>query len=56
MTYDIKYKETSIGWFEVEAGSYEGAVRKFWEEVESGKIDLLDSEIIESSAIAYEKD
>lgn len=56
MTYDVKYTETNIGWFEVEADSYEEAEKKFWEEVESGKIDLLDTEIMESEITAYEKD
>lgn len=55
MTYDVCYKETCIGWFTVEADSEEDAYDQFWKDVESGKIDLLDTEIMDSSATVYEQ-
>ena len=56
MVYDIKYTETNVGWFEVEADNEIEAERKFWEGVNDGTYDLLDTEIMESDATAYEKD
>lgn len=56
MVFDIKYVETNVGWFEVEAENEEEAYNKFWEGVNDGIYDLLDTEIMESDATAYEKD
>lgn len=56
MVYDIKYTETNIGWFEVEADNEIDAERKFWEGVNSGAYDLLRTEIMDSDATAFEKD
>lgn len=48
--YEIRYEETMVGFFEVEAESETEAIQKFWSEAEEGKIDLLDTEMIESKA------
>ena len=56
MFYDIKYTETSIGWFEVEADSEEDALAKFWKGVYEGEYNLLDTLIEESNATAFEQD
>lgn len=56
MVFDIKYVETNVGWFEVEADNEIEAECKFWEGVNDGIYNLLDTEIIESDATAYEKD
>lgn len=56
MVFDIKYTETNVGWFEVEADSEEEAEDKFWAGVGSGEYDLLKTEVMESDAIAFEKD
>lgn len=56
MIYDIKYEETNIGWFEVEADNEIEAVQKFWDGVETGAYDLLKTEIMDSYATAFEKD
>lgn len=56
MVFDIKYTETNVGWFEVEADNEIEAERKFCEGVNDGTYDLLDTEIMESDATAYEKD
>jgi len=57
MVFDIKYTETNVGWFEVEADNEIEAERKFWEGVSNGTYDLLaKTEIMESDATAYEKD
>jgi len=56
MVFDIKYTETNVGWFEVEAESEEEALDEFWYQVGEGSIDLLKTEIMESDATAFEKD
>ena len=48
--YEIRYEETMVGFFEVEAESETEAIQKFWSEAEEGKIDLLDTEMLESKA------
>ena len=48
--YEIRYEETLVGFFEVEAENETEAIQKFWSEAEEGKIDLLDTEMIESKA------
>lgn len=48
--YEIRYEETMVGFFEVEAESEDEAIQKFWSEAEEGKIDLLDTEMLESKA------
>jgi hypothetical protein len=55
-TYSIKYTETALGWFNVEAENEIEAVQEFWNQVSDGKIDLLDTEIVESNACAFEED
>lgn len=56
MLYDIKYTETNVGWFQVEADDELDAVNKFWEGVTAGEFDLLKTEIMESDAVAFECD
>ena len=55
MLYDIKYTETNVGWFEVEADSREEAEDKFWAGVETGEYDLLKTEIMENDATAHRR-
>ena len=40
-TYELEYRETNVGFFEVEADSEDAAIDEFWYQVEEGKIDLL---------------
>ena len=56
MVYDVRYTETNIGWFQVEADSEEQAEARFWDGVASGEFDLLKTEIVESDAVAFEMD
>lgn len=56
MLYDIRYTETNVGWFQVEADSEMEATDKFWEGVDRGEYDLLRTEIVDSDATAFECD
>lgn len=49
-TYTIEYTETNVGYFDVEAESEEEALDEFWHQVETGYIDLLRTQIIDSNA------
>ncbi len=48
--FEIRYEETMVGFFDVEAENEEEAIEKFWELAEEGKIDLLDTEMQNSTA------
>ena len=48
-TYKIKHKEELIGWFYVEADSEEEALDEFDFQVNDGKVDFSDMEMINSS-------
>lgn len=48
--FEIRYEETMVGFFEVEAETAEDAVEEFWALVGEGKIDLLDTEMLDSKA------
>lgn len=48
--FEIRYEETLVGFFEVEAETAENAVEEFWALVGEGKIDLLDTEMLDSKA------
>ena len=48
--FEICYKETLVGYFDVEATDETNAIDEFWRLVETGEIDLLDTEILESEA------
>ena len=49
--FEIRYEETMVGYFTVEANSEEEALDEFWGEVQDGEIDLLDTEMMDSHAI-----
>ena len=51
--FKIDYVETMHGEWEIEAETEEAAVEEFWHLVSEGKIDLLDTEMLESDATAY---
>lgn len=55
MVFNIKYTETNVGWFEVEANSKEEAIRKFWILAGNGTYDLSQTDIMDCGAIAYEQ-
>ena len=48
--FEIRYEETLVGFFEVEADTEENAIEEFWALVGEGKIDLLDTEMMDSKA------
>ena len=48
--FEIRYEEKFVGFFEVEAETAENAVEEFWALVGEGKIDLLDTEMLDSKA------
>ena len=48
--FEIRYEETMVGFFDVEAETKEEAIEKFWELAGEGKIDLLDTEMMNSTA------
>lgn len=48
-TYKIIHKEELIGWFYVEADSEEEALDEFDFQVNDGKVDFSDMEMINSS-------
>lgn len=48
--FEIRYEETMVGFFEVEAETAENAVEEFWALVGEGQIDLLDTEMLDSKA------
>lgn len=52
--YEIRYEETMVGFFEVEAESEEQAIDKFWDLACEGKIDLLDTEMLDSKAEVFD--
>lgn len=56
MVFDIKYTETNVGWFEVEADNEMEAYNKFWDGVADGEYDLLRTDIVDSEAYVFEKD
>lgn len=56
MVFDIKYVETNVGWFEVEAENKEEAYNKFWDGVAAGEYDLLKTDTVYSEAAVFEKD
>ena len=47
--FKIEYTETSVGFFDVEAENETEAIEEFWNLVCKGKIDLLDTEMVESN-------
>lgn len=53
--YEIRYQETMQGFFEVEAENEEDALKVFWDEVGEGRIDLLDTEMLESDATVWDE-
>ena len=48
MKYEVRYREISEGWFDVEAENEIEAYSRFWDMVGTGEIDLLQTEIVES--------
>ena len=48
--FEIRYEETMVGFFEVEAETEQEAIEQFWYEAGEGKIDLLDTEMLDSKA------
>ena len=54
--FTIIYTETLRGEFEVDAENELEAVQEFWRLVGEGKIDLLDTEMLDSDATAYPTD
>ena len=52
--FEIRYEETMQGFFEVEAETEEEAIEEFWHEVGEGKIDLLDTEMLDSKAEVWD--
>lgn len=50
MKYTIRYTETNVGYFDVEAPDELAAIDEFWYLVGEGRIDLLRTEIMESDA------
>ena len=50
MKYTIRYTETNVGYFDVEAPDEFAAIDEFWRQVETGWIDLLRTEMMESDA------
>ena len=53
-TFTVIYTETMRGEFEVEATDPTSAVNEFWRLVGDGKIDLLDTEMVDSDATVEE--
>lgn len=56
MVFDVRYTETNIGWFQVEADSPAQAEARFWDGVATGEYDLLKTQIVESDVTAFEMD
>lgn len=54
--FTIIYTETLRGEYEVDAENELEAVQEFWHLVGEGKIDLLDTEMLDSDATAYPTD
>ncbi len=50
-TYTIRYTETSVGFFDVEASDELAAIDEFWRQVDEGFIDLLRTQIMDSDAV-----
>lgn len=51
--FEIRYEETMVGFFDVEAEDEVEAIEKFWELAGEGKIDLLDTEMMDSKAEVF---
>lgn len=51
MTYTIKYTETNVGYFDIEADSDDDAIDEFWRLVCDGDINLLNTCIEDSDAV-----
>lgn len=49
MIYKIKHYEESVGYFEVEADDEDGALNKYYQMLNDGKIDFSGMEMINSS-------
>ena len=53
-TYKIIHKEELVGWFYVEANSPDEALKEYRYQVDNGKIDFSDMELIDSEDVAEE--
>lgn len=51
-TYKIVHREELVGWFFVEAESEEEALEKYHHQVNNGRVDFSDLEMVDSSDIA----
>ena len=52
MEYKIIHREELIGWFYVEADSEDEALEVFYDDVNNGRVDFSDIELVDSSDTA----